>query len=356
MAFGDESFDHRDLLRDVLDGAGFDVGWEQVEEFAIVMEAPGPAGGEVVQGLAGVEGIADGFVIHISDVADVEGFGATGFESAAQHILEDEGTEVSDVRGAIDGGPAAVEAESGTIQRGEFPLAAGEGVEQAHADGVIGALAFRAKSEAGNFRFLKSVMCAIRLGSTVFAGRIAVPMVPPVTDSRVRQIVSGVALLVGIMVVVCSLLLGWRYLPGVLGEWVGTMVGLATTPFLLEATFVVFGFCVVFWLNHRSEKKEGSEWVYLEQVVDADLPGHAQWAVLPVDAPNGEEPGLLDQAEGAADVGDWEELVGLLAKMEESELKQSRVLLLRERLARATGRVELAEELAEERKATDHHA
>lgn len=181
-------------------------------------------------------------------------------------------------------------------------------------------------------------------------------MVPPVTDSRARQILSGVVLLMGIMVVVCGVLLGYRYLPGFLGEWVGTMVGLATTPFLLEASFVVLGFCVVFWLNHRHEQKDGSEWVYLEQVADADLPEHAKWAVLPADAPDGEEPGWLDQAEGAADVGDWEELVGLLAMRDEKDLKQSRVLLLREKLARATGREDLAEELAAERKATDDHA
>jgi hypothetical protein len=181
-------------------------------------------------------------------------------------------------------------------------------------------------------------------------------MTPPVSDSRVRQIFSGVALLMGIMLAVCGVLLGYPYLPGVLGEWVGMMVGLATTPFLLEATFVIFGFCVVFWLNHRREHQNEGEWVYLEQVADADLPEHAKWAVLPGNAPEGEEPGLLDQAEGAADVGDWEELVGLLAKMDERELKQSRVLLLREKLARASGRMDLAEELAAERKATDDHA
>jgi hypothetical protein len=48
VAFFDEGLDHRDLLRDVFDGAGFDVGWEEAEEIAIVVEALGPAGGEVV--------------------------------------------------------------------------------------------------------------------------------------------------------------------------------------------------------------------------------------------------------------------------------------------------------------------
>lgn len=183
-------------------------------------------------------------------------------------------------------------------------------------------------------------------------------MVQPASDSRVRQVISVAALLMGIMVVVCGLLIGYRYLPGLLGEWMGTMIGLATTPFLLETSFVILGFCVVFWFNHRSEQKEGGEWVYLEQVADADpdLPAHATWAVLPGQSPDGEVPGLLDQAEGAAEVGDWEELVVALSKLDETDLKQSRVIELRERLARATGRHDLAAELAAERKAMDHHA
>lgn len=181
-------------------------------------------------------------------------------------------------------------------------------------------------------------------------------MIPPVPDPRVRQIVSGVSLLLGIMAVVCALLIGWRYLPGLLGEWVGTMIGLATTPVILEISFVILGFCVVFWLNHRHREKDGEEWVYLEQVTDAKVPGHASWAVLPRNSPAGEVPGVLDQAEGAADVGDWEEVVELLAGLEERELKIGRVLLLRERLARATGRMDLADELAAERSALHHHA
>lgn len=98
--------------------------------------------------------------------------------------------------------------------------------------------------------------------------RMGVTMIPPATDSRVRQIVFGVVLLMGIMLVVCSLLIGYHYLPGLLGEWVGTMMGLVTTPFLLEASFIVLGFCIVFWLNHRHAQKDGSEWVYLEEEPD----------------------------------------------------------------------------------------
>ena len=181
-------------------------------------------------------------------------------------------------------------------------------------------------------------------------------MIAPVFDSRGRQIVSGVILLLAIMGVVCSLLMGWRYLPGLLGEWVGTMIGLATTQFILEASFIILGFCVVFWLNYRHREKEGDEWVCLEQMEDVHLPSHASWAVLPGNAPCGEVPAVLDQAEGAADLGDWEEVVELLAGLEESELKQRRVLALRERLARATGHHDLADELAAEYRAAQGHA
>jgi len=176
------------------------------------------------------------------------------------------------------------------------------------------------------------------------------------TSSQVRQIRRGIVLLLVIMVVICGILLGYPYLPGVLGEWVGMMVGLATTPFLLEATFLIFGFCVIFWLNHLREKNEGGEWVTLEEMDGSGVPEHARWAVLPADAPRGEEPGLLDEAEGAADVGDWEGLVDVLAKLDERDLKSVRVLRLRERLARATGRNDLAEELAGERRAAEKHA
>ena len=49
-------------------------------------------------------------------------------------------------------------------------------------------------------------------------------------------------------------------------------------------------------------------------------------------------------------------LYGVAYGRYERELKQRRVLLLRERLARATGRMDLADELAAERKELDRHA
>lgn len=174
-------------------------------------------------------------------------------------------------------------------------------------------------------------------------------MVQESSESRMRQIVSGVVLLVLITVVVCGLLAGWRFLPGLLGDWIGTMMGVMTTPFLLEGSFVILGFCVVIWLNHRRELREGSEWVVLERVDDPGegqgMPEQARWAILPDGAPIGEEPGLTDLAEGAAAAEDWEELSAILGRMNERELHNLPVLKLRQRLAEASGREELAKEL-----------
>lgn len=89
-------------------------------------------------------------------------------------------------------------------------------------------------------------------------------MVPESSESRIRQILAGAVLLLVVTLAVCGLLVGWRYVPGIPGEWVGRMIGLATTPFLMEASFVILGFCIVFWLNHRHSMAEGDEWVLLE--------------------------------------------------------------------------------------------
>ena len=53
-------------------------------------------------------------------------------------------------------------------------------------------------------------------------------------ENRGKQIAVGAGILGVLMLLVCSALIGWRYLPGILGEWIGTMVGVMTTPFLLE--------------------------------------------------------------------------------------------------------------------------
>jgi hypothetical protein len=127
----DERFDHADLVRDVGDGAGFDVGREEVEGGAVGVEFLGPEAGEVGEGLTGFLGVANGFVVDVGDVADVEGGGATEFDDAAEDVLGGEGAEVADVGGAVNRGAAAVEAEGFAGEGGEGTGLAGEGVEEA---------------------------------------------------------------------------------------------------------------------------------------------------------------------------------------------------------------------------------
>ncbi len=170
-----------------------------------------------------------------------------------------------------------------------------------------------------------------------------------VRDERTSQIAVGAGILVAVMLVVCGILIGWHYLPGLLGEWVGFMVGVMTTPFLLEASFVILGLTVVVAINGWRRRRAGDELVYLEQVEGPDdLPEHAKWALyrdLPLD---GEVPSLQTQAEGALAIGDFESAAECIAAMPESDLKRPEVLSLRLELARATGRQQLVAHLERE--------
>jgi hypothetical protein len=123
-------------------------------------------------------------------------------------------------------------------------------------------------------------------------------------------------------------------------------VGLATTPFLLEISFALFGLSLVLVINHLRQKKDGEELVYLEQVDDpAGLPDHASWALYRNPPLAGEEPSLQAQAEGALAIGDHETAAECIAAMPDAELRQPETLALRIELARLTGRHEVAVEL-----------
>ncbi|MGD7651601.1 MAG: hypothetical protein ACQCXQ_00200 [Verrucomicrobiales bacterium] len=167
-------------------------------------------------------------------------------------------------------------------------------------------------------------------------------------DGRVRQVVSGILILVVLTLVVVGVLLGGRLIPGLLGEWIGTMVGVVTTPVFLEISFVILGFTIVLVINSVRRKREGEELVYLEQVDGVELPEHAKWAVYRDEPLAGEEPELIELAEGAMELGDLTEVADYLARMPESELEGVRALELRVKLAEASGMPELAERLAAE--------
>lgn len=171
-------------------------------------------------------------------------------------------------------------------------------------------------------------------------------------DERVKQVAIGASILIVLTVVVVGLLIGWRKLPGLLGEWVGMMIGIVTTPFFMEASFAILGLVIVIALNHWRQHKDGDEFVYLEQVagpdVPKDLPDHAKWALYRQPPLEVERPTLLVQAEGAFAIGDYPAAAEWIGAMSRDELKQPATLRLRLELAEATGRVDLMAQLQDE--------
>ncbi len=171
-------------------------------------------------------------------------------------------------------------------------------------------------------------------------------------DERIKQVAVGAGILIGLMTVFCGLLLGWRYLPGILGEWVGTMLGIMSTPFFLEGSFLILGLTIVISLNIWHRHKQGDELVYLEQVtgpeVPSDLPDQAKWAIYRHEPLATASPTGMELAEGAFEIGDYATAAECLAGLSGPELKQPETLELRLKLAKATGRSDLASELENE--------
>ena len=171
-------------------------------------------------------------------------------------------------------------------------------------------------------------------------------------DERVKQVAIGASILMVLTVGVSGLLTGWRLLPGLLGEWVGTMIGIMTTPFFMEASFVILGLVIVIGLNLWRRHKDGDEFVYLEQVagpdVPKDLPDHAKWAVYREKPLVAEEMSGLALAEGAFAIGDYSAAAECIGAMSREELKQPETLRLRLALAEATGRDDLVAQLQTE--------
>lgn len=105
------------------------------------------------------------------------------------------------------------------------------------------------------------------------AGMLAAEMKAADDESGWKQIAAAAGILGGLGVAACGTLLGWRHLPGLLGEWVGLIVGVMTTPFLLEASAVVIGLMVVLALNGWRRKRAGEEWVELKEPDEKTDPG-----------------------------------------------------------------------------------
>jgi hypothetical protein len=166
-----------------------------------------------------------------------------------------------------------------------------------------------------------------------------------VDDPRRRQLAIGVPILLVLVVVVPAFLLVARGIPGVFGEFLALVAGIISTPFLLEIFFLIVGIIIVVGLNHLRQRREGDEFVYLEQVDDpnapADLPEKSSFAIYREKPLEVAPPGPAEAIEGALEIGDHDEAGRMLAELDEAELRQPAILELRLRLARETGHAEM---------------
>ncbi len=80
------------------------------------------------------------------------------------------------------------------------------------------------------------------------------------------SLIAGVAILFTIMILTASLLVGWHYVPGLAGEWLGTMAGVLSTPFFLEGSFFCLGVIIVMSLNSWRRHRAGDEYVSMEEL------------------------------------------------------------------------------------------
>lgn len=173
-------------------------------------------------------------------------------------------------------------------------------------------------------------------------------------DPRPKQLAVGLGILGVILLVVPAFYIIWHFVPGVFGEFLGVIAGIISTPFLLEICFAILGLIIVVALNNMRMKRNGDEFVYLEEVADplvrAGLPDRSTFAIYKDRPLDGIEPAPLDQIEGAIAVGDHENAAQMLATLDDADLKQPAVLTLRLRLARETGKHDLAQRIERELK------
>jgi len=100
-------------------------------------------------------------------------------------------------------------------------------------------------------------------------------------DERVKQVLIAAAVLAGVACGVSVLLLGWRRVPGVLGEWLGMIVGIISTPFFLEGSFVILGVLLVMVVSAVRRHREGDEFVSREELQNRER------AAVPAAKPHG---------------------------------------------------------------------
>ena len=83
--------------------------------------------------------LADGAVVDVGEIADVLHLVRAELElqQPPQHILDEERAEIADVRGGINGRPAAIHAENAAgLRRFEFAELPGQGIVES--EGHVG--------------------------------------------------------------------------------------------------------------------------------------------------------------------------------------------------------------------------
>ena len=168
-------------------------------------------------------------------------------------------------------------------------------------------------------------------------------------DERKQQVLVGFCVVAGVAGLI--LLIAWaRFLPGVGGEFFGRILGIISTPFLMEASFCVLGLVVVMALNIWRQRRDGDELVYLEEVKDApsNLPDRVKWAVYEKEPLEAGPPAASVLLEGALSIGDHASAVEILEAMDDSERCEPATMRHRIELAKATGKDDLARRLEAE--------
>lgn len=178
------------------------------------------------------------------------------------------------------------------------------------------------------------------------------PEMETVRDERWKQVAIAAAILGGVFVLSLGIRL-LSFIPGFVGEFFGIVTGVLATPVFLEVSFFIVGFLIVLALNHWNMKRDGDEYVYLDRIQEKDLPtgipAQAKYAIYKNPPLLGEEPSLLVQAEGAFEIGDFQNAAEILGSMSSDELHTPAATDLRIKLARATGKDDLARHLEAER-------
>lgn len=110
-------------------------------------------------------------------------------------------------------------------------------------------------------------------------------MTLPRLDERVKPVLIALAILLGVSCGVVGLWLGWMHIPGPLGEFVGMVVGVMSTPFFLEASFVMVGILILMLVNAIQRQRDGDEFMTPEQLQDREAAAARSTRVDSVDPP-----------------------------------------------------------------------